>query len=546
MNAIFLHKKNLINLHNYLNNQKYFMNENIPCSIKPNYLIMPKDINVRNIFLNMIKNSKFDDYSIYYKILSKNDKVKRLNYLKLIKHFIEYHNIRNSIFLNTIFLFDILIKKNNNIYDMEILSLGALILSIKFNYETINNFTNEKFKNYGGNNYTSEELSKIELNCLLLLKHKLNYVQPINYLELFFLNGIVFTNDNILTEDSNFVYSSTFILLEELMKMDNLYLNYNPFDICCSIIALCRSKFGLEIWPKFLNVIFKINLSDFENCLKYVKECFKNFQIKYEYYEKSNNNHKNNYTNNRKLSSDYMSNGLNTVFNENYYNLTDYGNENDDNNHNKYFFTEYNLNINKNNLLGNSNFISPRNKIKKPINYNYIRNDVVRNKKTFSSTEIKDTNIFNSIRKENGIRIFNNDNNKENNENLHTFNSQNKFYKDDNKNKYNNISLNNYQKNHFLKKNILLNSEKNNFSYSKNISQSSIEENKMSHERRNVSLDIVHINKNNNHHMVVNNIFNHNNNNLSNNIPLSFLHKKVRNLSGIVNHLYSNHTNNIL
>ena len=424
MNALFLHKKNLINLHNYLNNQKYFMNENIPCSIKPNYLIMPKDINVRNIFLNMIKNSKFDDYSIYYKILSKNDKVKRLNYLKLIKHFIEYHNIRNSIFLNTIFLFDILIKKNNNIYDMEILSLGALILSIKFNYETINNFTNEKFKNYGGNNYTSEELSKIELNCLLLLKHKLNYVQPINYLELFFLNGIVFTNDNILTEDSNFVYSSTFILLEELMKMDNLYLNYNPFDICCSIIALCRSKFGLEIWPKFLNVIFKINLSDFENCLKYVKECFKNFQIKYEYYEKSNNNHKNNYTNNRKLSSDYMSNGLNTVFNENYYNLTDYGNENDDNNHNKYFFTEYNLNINKNNLLGNSNFISPRNKIKKPINYNYIRNDVVRNKKTFTSTEIKDNNIFNSIRKENGIRIYNNDNNKENNENSHTFNSK--------------------------------------------------------------------------------------------------------------------------
>ena len=36
------------------------------------------------------------------------------------------------------------------------------------------------------------------------------------------------------------------------------------------------------------------------------------------------------------------------------------------------------------------------------------------------------------------------------------------------------------------------------------------------------------------------------NNNLSNNFPLSFLHKKVRNLSGIVNHLYSNHTNNIL
>ncbi len=553
MNTLYTHKRNIQNLQNYINNKIICINDSIPCSIKPNYLVMPKDVNVRNIFLNMIENSKNDDYSIYFKNLSKKDKFKRMNYLKIIKNFIQYHNIRNSIFLYTIFLFDVLIKKNNNIFDMEILSLGALILSIKFNYETINNFTNRNFRYFGGNNYTSEELSKIELNCLLLLNHKLNYVQPINYLELFFLNGIVFTNDNILTEDSNFVYSSTLILLEELMKMNNLYLNYNPFDICCSIIALCRSKFSLEIWPKFLKVIFKKNLSDFQNCLMYVKECFKNFQIKYEYYENNNNTNNNYYNNSRKLSSENMTNKYNTGFNENYYNLTDYGNIKNDNINEKYCFTEDNFNINKNNLLENSCFISPRNKIKKPISYNYIRNAVVINKKSFTNSEMKDNNILNSIKKENGIRIYKKENNKNNNENshnLHSINSNNsKFYKDDNKNKYNNISLGNSPKNQFLKKNILLNPKKINFSYIKNISQSSIEENKISNERRNVSLDVYHTNNNNNQdNGIVMNIFNHNhnNNNLSNNFPLSFLHKRVRNLSGIVNHLYSNHTNNIL
>ena len=551
MNTLLTYKKNIQNLQNYLNNQKISINETIPCSIKPNHLVMPKDINVRNIFLNMIENSKFEDYSNYYKILSKKDKFKRLNYLKIIKHFIEYHNIRNSIFLYTIFLFDVLIKKNNNIFDMEILSLGALILSIKFNYETINNFTNIKFRHFGGNIYTSEELSKIELNCLLLLNHKLNYVQPINYLELFFLNGIVFTNDNILTEDSNFVYSSILILLEELMKMNNEYLNYNPFYICCSIIALCRSKFSLEIWPKFLNVIFKVNLSDFEDTLIFVKGCFKNFQITYEYSENIHNNNKNYYASNRKLSSDNMSNRLNTVFNENYYNLTDYGNSNNDiNNNDKICFTEDNFNMNKNNLLENSYLISPTNKIRKPICFNYIRNAVVINKKSFTNSEIKDKKSLNSMRKENGIRIFRNENNKENNEKFHNFNlnSNNpKFYKDDNNNKYNNLSINNFTKNHFLKKNILLNSQNINYSYLKNISQSNIEENKISNDRRNVSLDVFHKNNDNNpHNVIVNNIYKHNNNNLSNNFPLSYLHKRVRNLSGIVNHLYSNHTNNIL
>ena len=97
---------------NSQNNENKELKDYIPCSIKPNYLIIPKDINMRKIFLNMLKNSKNDIN--YYKSLTRKEKFKRFKYIEIIKNFIIYHKIKNSIFLNTIFLLDILISKNNN------------------------------------------------------------------------------------------------------------------------------------------------------------------------------------------------------------------------------------------------------------------------------------------------------------------------------------------------------------------------------------------------------------------------------------------------
>ena len=268
---------------NSQNNENKKLKDYIPCSIKPNYLIIPKDINVRNIFLNMNKNYKNENNINYYKSLTKKEKFKRLKYIEIIKNFILYHQIKNSILLNTIFFLDILIYKNNNeddnkskiILNLEQLCLGALILSIKVNYKTYYNFSNKKFIHFNGKEFSSEELLKIELYCLLLLDYNLNYIQPINYIELFFLNGIVFTNDIILTKDSTLVYNNVLILLEEVMKINNSYLNYNFFHISCSIISFCRKKFLLENGLKFFRLfliliimILKILLLLFKNMLK--------------------------------------------------------------------------------------------------------------------------------------------------------------------------------------------------------------------------------------------------------------------------------------
>ena len=70
----------IFNDSNQKNHNNYYK-ESIPCSIKPDSLIIPKDVNVRNIFLNMIRLSKFQEFSNFYKKLSKKKKSKRFNLL---------------------------------------------------------------------------------------------------------------------------------------------------------------------------------------------------------------------------------------------------------------------------------------------------------------------------------------------------------------------------------------------------------------------------------------------------------------------------------
>ena len=491
---------------NYSNKKKSINKDNynlktLPCSVKPNYLIIPKDIDVRNIFVNMINESKKEKLN-YYRVLSKEEKIERLNYLEIIKSFILNHNIKISIFLNTIFLYDILIKENNDLLSFEQLSLGALILAIKFNYDTYFNFTNKKFKFFGGICYSSEELINIELNCLQLLRYKLNYIQPINYLELFFLNGIVFTNDKILTKDSNLVYSNCLILLEEFMKTDNLYIKFNSFFICCSIISFCRGKFLLEKFPELLQIIFKINLKDFEETYLIVKDSLKNVDIKYE---------------NKRIFSSVKINKFNKKIIDN---LASFNKS-----YNKIKFEENNgLNINNsnNNSINENKYKVFFTEGKKPIKYNNLIEKF--NKSALNSHRKEEINLNKEIKSyfnensknDNSIQIYNNI------QPLKKYNP--KYFKEENKNKYSITSYSNHNPLN-IKKKIAINL--------KTINNLNIDLNSQN-ERRNPSLQSFHnIRKN-----IIDNI--------DKNIALEILKKRERNLSEIVNHLYSNHRNNIL
>ena len=153
-----------------------------------------------------------------------------------MKQFIISNKINNRISLLSIYIYDILIKKNNNELTLEQLGLGALILVTKFFYEKDTLIHNNNFKNFNLNSkdYSFKDLSLLEIKCLQILNYNLNYINPINFLDLFFLNGIIFTSDNLNTDDSIKIYQLSNKLIEYFMAINNEYTKFHPFIFVCS------------------------------------------------------------------------------------------------------------------------------------------------------------------------------------------------------------------------------------------------------------------------------------------------------------------------
>ena len=245
----------------------------IPCSIKPISCTIPRDLNLKEIFIQL-SNSSFLLYGnnkIYIK-LSQEQIVKRKNIIEAIKKFIILHRIKYKIFYNIIYMLDILICYNNNnnlISNIEKLGLGSTILMIKFAYTEYRMIPLNKFKSFYENKYyTISQLHDIEISCLKLMDYYMNFPTPLSFMELLLLNGVVFSTDNLKNETSQKIYNLMFVTLEKIVLMSNEYVKYNPLYLCCGIAAYCRDYYKLEIWPKILSKVFDVTQSHFDNIYK--------------------------------------------------------------------------------------------------------------------------------------------------------------------------------------------------------------------------------------------------------------------------------------
>ena len=233
-------------------------------SVKPFFFNFPNDINIRDIFFEMINSIKNDNFMNYYKLLSNREINKRSSVLKLMKQFILSKKINYRMIYLTIFFFDILIKRNKDEFTLEELGIGSLLLVIKFFYEKHNNINYKMFKMFNNIQYSNEDLTLLEIKCLKMINYQFNVIQPIFFLDLFFLNGIVFSIDNIINEDVSKLYNYTLKLLEYFMGINNNYIKYHPIIFCCVTIAICRKKYNLEKCPEILAKTFQITFEDFE------------------------------------------------------------------------------------------------------------------------------------------------------------------------------------------------------------------------------------------------------------------------------------------
>ena len=245
---------------------------------------------------------------------------KRYDIIISIKNFIINNSININIFYYIIYLFDLLIIRNNKyklFSALEKIGLGALILSIKFYHENCTNsvIKNKKYKLlYQNRYYSMEEVTKIELLCLKLINYDLTEPSSINFIELFLEDGIIFkssinSNKNYTQNNDglNSLKYTILINLENIMIYSNEYIKYNPFYLSCFVIEFSRNIFNLKMWPEIVcstydllkinnyNEIYNELSSKYKNVVSNIKLNQKNKNInKKEAITSRNNNNNSN------------------------------------------------------------------------------------------------------------------------------------------------------------------------------------------------------------------------------------------------------------
>ena len=242
----------------------------VPFSIKPVGCSVPRDLNLKDIFIHLYNSSflLYNEKKIYIK-LTQDEIEKRKYIIESIKVFIINHRIKYRILFNIIYMLDILIcynNKKNVISNMEQLGVGSAMLMIKFIYEEYMMISLNKFRTiFETNKYTLDQLQNIEITCLKLIDYYLNFPTPLSFMELLLLNGIVFNTDEVKYETSHKIYNMILVTLEKIMVSSNEYVKYNPLYLCCSVVAYCRHFHGIEKWPKILAKVFNVNQKYFED-----------------------------------------------------------------------------------------------------------------------------------------------------------------------------------------------------------------------------------------------------------------------------------------
>ena len=193
-----IHKYSNTKTKTFLISEKYLN----PCPIKSSKSIIPKDLNLELIFTTMLKSSY--DLNIMYSNLTSTVNIDIFSRKRIFRRIREYfisNLIEYKIYFKTILLFDIISIENERIKllnNFEEIALGALMLSIKFNYDENKMFSMKKFlKFYGEQNYTLNDIIEIERKTLKIVHYFLNYTTPMCFLEFFILNGIIYNVDNL-------------------------------------------------------------------------------------------------------------------------------------------------------------------------------------------------------------------------------------------------------------------------------------------------------------------------------------------------------------
>ena len=246
-------------------------------SVKPMSYIMPKDIILKDIFQNSLKNYKSKEKYYFNSNNFCEGNINRKFILSKIKKIIFEKKINFDIYIKTVYLYDfLLLKKENagikiknkfkNLINAKniLIALTAFVLIMKFNYSENKMLRMKKIlENFDDLDISLHELYEMEILALKLIDYDLNFITPYSFLELFLINGIIFNDDYLQLDASCKIYELAKETLENIMETSNDYFKYNYFYLCCCIISYVRENIHINKWPKALEINFGIKFDEF-------------------------------------------------------------------------------------------------------------------------------------------------------------------------------------------------------------------------------------------------------------------------------------------
>ena len=244
-------------------------------SLKPKRYNIPKDVVPYDIFINLLKVSKKYFPSIPKIVnLKPNEQDNRSKIVYQIKNFIEKYNLNITSYFYTVYLMDQLLAKKINL-NIDKLGFGCLLLGTKFIEIDGKLPPMQSYLKYILNRRISlKEIIEIESICLKKLEYHLSFPQPINFLNIFLLNGIVFNTDENDNKKKNItcsIYMKPYDILSELISLNADYLKYHPLELACACIAFARESYKLSKWHYVFEKVFGIYESKFNDAYNFVR-----------------------------------------------------------------------------------------------------------------------------------------------------------------------------------------------------------------------------------------------------------------------------------
>ena len=273
----------LIRMIKFNNNEKYNNNNDTKLLVsKNNYYNIKNEINTFQLTKNAI--NFYNDHPIKSnnKELENIYEQNSLVYLKYRKKLIEHiFNLCREIkaiyecYYLSILLLDILIHKLNYIitnYQLDLFSTICFIISKKFVEK--DNMKLEKYSSYltichsPQKFINSKDLIISEIQCLKILKYRMNIPTSYTIMQYMFICGIIFENEIDSNNYTN-IYDECLNLLSFCINNNEIGFNFNPTLIAFSIIYIIRKKFKLKSEDTFkLFYIYDIKFSQIKECVK--------------------------------------------------------------------------------------------------------------------------------------------------------------------------------------------------------------------------------------------------------------------------------------